>query len=209
MAYRKTLLTALILGAALMICAGTAFARRLEFSNQTFRAVYPGGASTEEFNVNCPTTLEGSFHSRTLSKVCGQLVGYVTRATVAEAQCNGGRMRFQNERLPWHIRYHSFNGTLPNIASMTFLVVGWGINFIYAIAPNFVCLYLTTEVSPEHIILTRELGGAIEPLTYDELFSISKFEGSEICPAGIVLKGQATYRILGSTTTKVTVRLVQ
>jgi hypothetical protein len=210
MPYRKAMLTALVLGAALAMLAAPASARRLEFSNQTFRAVFPGGESIENFNVNCPVTLEGSFHSRTMAKVSGALVGYVTRGVVGSASCSGGRMRFLTERLPWHIRFQSFAGTLPNITRMTFQIVGWGILFEYTIAPGSTCLYLTTAAMPTRFILSREAGGAIEPFTLDEASAINLFTGEPfICPASKVLGGQFTYRVLGSTSTKIVVRLVQ
>jgi hypothetical protein len=209
MPYRKALLTALTVGAVLAIIVGTASARRLEFSNQAFRAVFPGGTSTEEFNVVCAFTLEGSFHSRTITKMSGQLVGFISRATLAEATCSGGRSRFLTENLPWHIRYDSFTGTLPSITGTKFQVGGWGIQSEYTILPGVLCLYLTSGSMPTRFTLIREAGGSIEPLRLDEASSINKFSGGIGCPASMGLGGNLTFRVLGSTTTKISVRLVQ
>src|SRR5580765_3632601 len=103
----KLLLAALATTAFMSIAVSSANARRFEISNQRFRAVW----TFLEFTANghvilCPVTLEGSFHSRTLSKVSGQLIGYVTNAFVPATECvTGGRARALTETLPWHMQY--------------------------------------------------------------------------------------------------------
>jgi hypothetical protein len=63
-------------------------------------------------------------HSRTLAKVAESLIGYVTRAALAGVRCTGGSATVQTEALPWHIRYASFRGTLPNISGITIHSIG-------------------------------------------------------------------------------------
>jgi hypothetical protein len=102
---------------------GAASARSFSFSNGNFRAVW----TSVEFrvggsNIRCPITLEGSFHSRTISKVEKALIGYITRASVAALSCTGGRTTVHSESLPWHITYSGFTGRLPEITTIHLLV---------------------------------------------------------------------------------------
>ena len=99
---------------ALGLAATTASARTFSTSNQNIRAAFRNlefeaeGTST----TTCRITLEGSFHSRTIAKVRGALIGYLTRVTTNN--CNAA-VTILTETLPWHIRYESFSGILPNI----------------------------------------------------------------------------------------------
>jgi hypothetical protein len=79
------------------------------FSDLEFKAL--------EIRDDCHVTMEGSLHARTIAKVAGALLGYVTRVTIG--QCSIGTTVL-TETLPWHVRYESFSGTLPNI---TLLVI--------------------------------------------------------------------------------------
>jgi hypothetical protein len=63
--------------------------------------------------VECDVTLDGSFHYRTFIKLRDTLVGYITRAIAGH--CLTGSATILTTNLPWHIRYQSFEGTLPNI----------------------------------------------------------------------------------------------
>jgi hypothetical protein len=87
----------------------------LEFSNNV-------GLET----VRCPVTLEGTFHRSTYAKVSGTLIGYVTRAIIRgeRTSCTGGTARIFGESLPWHLQYSSFAGTLPDIESVTLVMLG-------------------------------------------------------------------------------------
>jgi hypothetical protein len=137
------------LGATVLMAyaVGTASATRLATSAQTFRIQWSalnfqagGGVS-----VSCPVTLSGSFHSRTISKVSGQLIGYVNVARVNEASCSGGTARARSETLPWHVQYNSFGGTLPNITSVTLTLVGARFEIV---AGGVTCEAGTTQASP-------------------------------------------------------------
>jgi hypothetical protein len=92
----------------LLAAVGTASARRFELSSSSFRVVWNSVASEKlEFSatgvsVTCSVTLEGTFHSRVISKVSGELIGLITRAAVTQTSCEGGRAIILNgvERLP-------------------------------------------------------------------------------------------------------------
>ena len=70
----------------------------------------------EEFGVTviCEMFIGGSFHTATMAKVAGALIGYINSASVS-AECPARVLR---ETLPWHIRYRNFTGVLPNMASI-------------------------------------------------------------------------------------------
>jgi hypothetical protein len=114
------------LGATLLLALniGTAGARSLSiFPSQSFRTTFNDlEFSVGEIRDDCRVTLEGSLHARTIAKVAGALVGYVTR--VQTGQCSVTETRILTETLPWHIRYNSFSGTLPNITLLFVRVRG-------------------------------------------------------------------------------------
>jgi hypothetical protein len=145
---RPTTIIAAVSAVIVMALALTAnaTARRIAISERNFLAAW----TTFKFNdggniISCPVTLDGSFHSRTISKVCGALVGYINRAVVVDSACTGGNYRALEETLPWHIRYSSFSGTLPSISSIRIAVVGARIQ---AGASGLTCLFATTAAHP-------------------------------------------------------------
>jgi hypothetical protein len=153
------------LAAALLMsfAVGTASARRIRLSEQGFLARWTAltfKAAGQE--VKCPVTLEGSFHSKTLSKVCGQLVGYVSTAQVPRGlrpPCTGGLATALTETLPWHIQYRSFAGTLPTIEKIRIQLVGAR----FQVQPDGfpACLAGTTQSAPAAADITvgAETGG--------------------------------------------------
>lgn len=121
----KLVLAALAAAACLAALVGSASAAHLSTSETRFRVTW----SNLEFKetvfgiaVKCPVTLEGSYHSATIAKTAGTLVGYVNRASVNSAGCTGGHATVLNETLPWHVTYESFEGPLPEIRSITQLL---------------------------------------------------------------------------------------
>ncbi len=177
----RLLLTSVAATAILAAAVSTATANRLAITNQQIRAVW---ANLEFFNtvtegtVRCPVTLEGSFHSRTIVKVRGLLVGYVTRALVSNDVCTGGRATVLSETLPWHLTYNTFAGTLPNIGSVTLNLIRAG--FIVNLGGNN-CRAVTTTASPARGIV-RVAGTAVETLRADESAEIPLVNG----PGGIL-----------------------
>lgn len=158
-----TLVTS-VLGSALCTIAS---ASRLSIGEPRFRAVWTEVLFfriADMVEIRCPITLEGSFHSRTLTKVLGTLVGHITRASVATASCVGGRMSWLTARLPWHIKHDHFNGTLPNITSIVYRGVGAEFLLEYTImGVPLSCLYVTSE--PKSIFMTFKRDTVTRQLT--------------------------------------------
>ncbi len=187
------------LALALAATATTANARRIELSEQHFLAAWTELIFEESgARINCELTLEGSFHSKTLSKVCGQLIGYITEAIIHHP-CRTPEMWVLNgtetiggvttrQTLPWHILFISFSGTLPRITRIrvslrnaAFLLETFGVS----------CLYRTSETEPAFENIGVEEGGAVTGLESEETTRIRKFEGGVLCPATTRLIGRA------------------
>jgi hypothetical protein len=197
-------------GAAVVLASavGVASAGRFSVSNRSFRATwapikYQGGG----FDVDCNVTIEGSFHSNTIAKVVGTLVGYVTRATVTQP-CTGGSWYYLNgvevlrgttvaNTLPWHIRYRSFVGTLPNIQKIGLDIVDY--SFLIESPLIFGCLFRSTAARPIQWNLVREGGGAITSVE-EPAVQIPLKEGGVGCPPEITFTGTGRFAVLGTTT---------
>ncbi|MFL5817572.1 MAG: hypothetical protein ACJ76L_08220 [Conexibacter sp.] len=119
-----------MLGASALLCAasGTASARNFSASSQTFSVTWARFEITGAFGTySCPVTIEGSFHTRTIAKNVGGLIGYVTRASVGLCSTGLFETRVLTETLPWHVRYRSFTGLLPNIGSISTSIIGFAL----------------------------------------------------------------------------------
>jgi hypothetical protein len=196
--------------AALVLATGvsTASARRLSFSSGPFRSVW----TSAEFEIReagvirCRLTLEGSLHSRTLSKVSGALVGYVTRASMG-SPCTGGELHLLAETLPWHLRYNSFTGTLPAIETVRFQIVGFSLWLMWF---EIRCLYVSTAARPIYATRFSEHTGPFgefTPARFDLEGTLPE-GGSFQCPNPIVIHGSGNFTVPG-TSTAITVQLVQ
>lgn len=206
------ILGGLIAAIALATAVGTASARRLALSESHilshFRELtFEGGGGVGQ--VICPVSIEGSFHSRTLSKVCGQLIGYITESQVASSLCSGGHASVLPTTLPWHIVYESFGGTLPNITEIELGLEGAA--FLVEIPGLAECLYQSTVAEPMRGMVTREAGGKASGLRSNENAGIPlhlRLSGLFNCPNPGHLRGtgivgdQVTYR-------EITITLVQ
>lgn len=123
--YSRTLLALVGATVAMGALVATASANRLALNSTSIRATWTSMTFTAlEITVRCRVTLEGTQHSATITKSAGALIGYITGATVDEANCTGGRARANTETLPWHVTYESFTGTLPNIEAISTRVAG-------------------------------------------------------------------------------------
>jgi hypothetical protein len=114
----KLIFASLVAALVMALAANGASARNLSISHgELFNIIWRRLAfNASGFNVwECDVTFEGSFHYRTMAKIREALVGYVTRPTINN--CNG-RVTVLTTNLPWHIRYESFDGTLPNMISI-------------------------------------------------------------------------------------------
>ncbi|HEU4702913.1 MAG TPA: hypothetical protein VFS37_10565 [Conexibacter sp.] len=161
MTLRKTVLGVAI--AAMFAAALTtpALARSFSINGQTLRATFFEIRFAGAFGIiSCPTTLEGSFHSRTLAKVAGSLVGYIT--SVSLGRCISGRATILRETLPWHMRYASFSGTLPNITSINATVTGAAFRVQEPFAG---CLAVSTAEAPLNFTFSVAFSEYLEPGT--------------------------------------------
>lgn len=179
--YTRSKLVLAALGSALLLAAfvGSASANRLSQNETGFRDIYTPLTFVPSFGTaaRCPVTLEGTFHSRTITKTEGTLVGFVTRVSVGT--CESGRARADTETLPWHIQYGGFTGTLPNITGIT----------QYLIRPTFeiggeifgqpvTCRYTTPR---QKGINTRETRGVVTAQRPGEERTASE---TQFCPEG-------------------------
>jgi hypothetical protein len=155
-------LTALIAALLLASALSTASARNLSTNTQNIRTTWSRLEFVGTLTVRCPVTLEGSFHSRTIPKVARLLIGAVTRIDIRSASCTGGTATVA--RLPWHITYEGFTGTLPSISSVRLLLQ----RFLFALMVTVLgvprtCQYGTAsdnisgEVSLNNELLVRNL----------------------------------------------------
>jgi hypothetical protein len=180
----RRLLATMVVVAAVLLISSIASANRLAFSALTFRIT--SGAGIREGDVICPLTLEGSFHSNTFAKVPGSLIGYITRAALEEELCSGGTARYLRETLPWHLRYAGFAGLLPNITSITTMVIGLGILLRRGIES---CLYRTSLETPGVLTWFREEAGAIRAIRWSERENIRSNTRTLFCetqPASLI-----------------------
>lgn len=166
MSIARVLLAVAAATVLLGVGVGTASARRLRVSSQTFRIAFARIRIESEvipFN-NCPITMEGSFHSESIVKVAAALVGYITRAQLGP--CESGHVTILRETLPWHLRYTSFSGTLPSIGRVTLDIIEFAI-FTRNTETGVSCLLRTTAANPLRLSLAREAGGAISEAELD------------------------------------------
>jgi hypothetical protein len=206
----KLVFGVLLAAAVLMAAAGSASARRFFVNERQFQILWPvplhsGGGGG--IRAECPITLGGSFHSATIAKVSGQLIGYINRATVNQAGCISGSMTILQEVLPWHVRYQSFTGVLPRILGVTIQVVNAGFSVTETFGFN-TCLFRSTAAQPIRLILELTETGAVARARADETSTIP-MSGSEPCFAEPANWTGAERMTTPNGSTTITVRLVQ
>jgi hypothetical protein len=191
------LTAALVLGLAV----GAASAARFSLSNQNFRIVWRSLQFKGEgfVRIECPVTLEGSLHSRTFVKASGALIGYITRALLASSACTGGLAESASlgtETLPWHVKYESFTGTLPNITSLGLRVFD-KVERVFEMRMS--CLYMPAMEGMK-LIATVGAGGVITRVDTDPPnLLLPRVHGGPICPIEYTDVGRATITVLNST----------
>jgi hypothetical protein len=204
----KLLLAALTAAMCMAMAVGSASATRLNTNANNWKIVWtslslnaPGAGAT----VTCAVTLEGSFHSTSITKTSGSLVGYVQNAEVRNA-CTGGTARALRETLPWHVRYDSFTGTLPTITGVKLQLVGARFNIFPSGLAE--CLTETTAAKPAKGIANVEAGGRITSFSADSTATIP-LRGGFLCS----LAGEGNFSGNGTATQKngepLTVRLIR
>jgi hypothetical protein len=187
-------------------CISTASANRFSVSNKNFRVVWTGLQFTGEAGeglVTCPVTLEGSFHSATIRKVEGALIGHVSRASVTSTSCSGGSATINQASLPWHVTYVGFIGRLPRIEIQILLLKG--VNFTLEVLGQK-CGYGRPEDNAKGSV-NIEAGGAVTTFAVDTTIRLTKLSGGFLCPATGGFAGTGTVTLLGNTT-KITIRLI-
>jgi hypothetical protein len=138
-----------------------------------------------ERRIQCEATLEGTFHSRTISKVSGSLIGYVTSAFIGPtANCFEGVIAILRETLPWHVRFWKFQGALPSITGVFLEIV----NLSMSITPTgmMTCLLRGDPVAgPTSFIAELEGGGTGRVVNFRpiEILPIILTGGGGLCSA--------------------------
>lgn len=192
-----------IAGAAVAMAAlvSAAAARNLSTSSQTLRATFASIEMGGEAGIaRCALTLEGSFHERTTAKMAGRLVGFVTRATFGG--CSVGSATVLTETLPWHVRYLSFTGTLPNITSIRANIIGAGVRVLEPF--GVACLVRSTETEPTFVTFNREVGGVLTTATLGGAIR----SGAECIGATGRVSGTSNSLTVLNSTTRITIRLI-
>lgn len=208
---RKLLPIATITAFILALGVQAASANRLSTSESRVRVVWSSlRLIASEVTVECPITLEGSFHSATIRKVVGALVGLVSRASVRGASgagnCTSGTTTIFQESLPWHIQYGGFGGTLPRLSSVRLLVIGARLRVDPAGALP-ACNTTGTQANPGVGDILIEPNGLVTGLRTNESAVIPLESG--FCPFGSESSyaGLATITRQGSTG-NISVRLI-
>jgi hypothetical protein len=188
-----------VVGATVFLGAlvASASANRIWATSTTVRASFPGVRFSGGFGTSeCAVTLEGSFHSATMEKVAGKLVGYITRA-VAATRCFRGSGTILTASLPWHIRYASFAGTLPNITSINATITGAGFNVkepVFGIA----CL---ASGGTQTLVFNREPAGVVTS-------AVIGGESPTSCGRNGTLEGTSNSLTVLNSTSRITVTLI-
>jgi hypothetical protein len=204
----RLLLMLLVGVGALALGVATASAARLSVTNQSISITW----SSFRFNegrAQCPVTLEGSLHGRTMPKVSGQLIGYIMRGRTSA--CTVGTAVLltvedgQRSSIPWHIRYDAFTGTLPAIGRVRWHIVG----FSYRVVDELeLCLYTSTSTRPVLLDLVREGSGALTTASPFGTEAIPLTAGNPlVCEASGLLGGTGSVTLQGSAT-RVTLTLI-
>jgi hypothetical protein len=209
--YTRLAATGFMAALLMALAVSSASAGRLSVSNQSLRITWAtieffaeGGS---EATVRCHLTLEGSFHSRTIAKVVGSLLGYITRAIIApREQCTGGAWTVLAATLPWHMTYDGFEGTLPNISGIRLGLRRTA--YLTEVGLGTSCLYQEGGAGrTARFTAHREAGGRITGMTADETIRLARVSGTFGCPTEQGFRGTGTVALLG-TTTPITITLI-
>jgi len=220
----KLLSCTLAVAALLAVAVTTASANNLSISNNRIRAVWaPVTVIIPESALEfvCTLTLEGSFHSSTIRKVLGTLVGHVTRAVVGHPCGGAGEMYVHNgteaplgnvqpTSLPWHLTYQGFTGTLPTITETRILIRGIRVTAFWRVGEITLCLAVFGNAE-ESIISEWKIGAGgrviaiqflAQPLRRRETFNMTS------CQPNIRLNSSATTITLLGETTPISITLI-
>jgi hypothetical protein len=197
-----------IAGAALLLsmAVSSASARDFSITNRAFRIVWSRLylATTGNLIIECPVTLEGSFHSATIHKTIDTRIGYMTRGAVVGGSCGSGQLTINQEALPWHIRYGGFSGALPEVTGILVYIIG--AKFTMNAAGT--CVSLTTAANPARAEIGLGEGGRASVLVADER-ALIPLRSVFFCQfvGQLYLVGIGGVTLLGNTTT-ISIRLI-
>ena len=137
-------------------------------------------------NVICEVTLHVTFHE-SVNKVPGELAGEIEvgvstgSCTNGDAGLNVGGQRVTGLQGPYHIQYNSFEGTLPNINSVTAALVGleiWITLGSTTCNANETISGTTTGGNPADGLSTSEEGIGLIPGSFACLFMTGELIGT-------------------------------
>jgi hypothetical protein len=211
-------LAALVAALLLASAISTASAGKLSVNEQSFRINYTSLEFIIGATIRCRTTLEGSFHTRTIVKVAEALIGAISRGIIAHP-CTGGEVWLDDGssaqplgtaplKLPFHVEYGNFSGALPAFTSNMFLISR------YSFVVQNTVLGLTCRGRygrPEdriRAVAAREGGGGITSLAVNGRPSLVEELGpNRVCLASGGLGGTGAVANL-STGARITITLI-
>jgi hypothetical protein len=206
--YTKLFVGALAATALFASLATSASARNISISNRNIRTVFTPLVLDPSIggNISCTVTLEGTFHSNTIAKVANSLIGYITRASVDTPNCvqaeGNSRALVRQESLPWHIRYRSFEGALPNV-TLRIQLINAGFDLLGT--PVGTCRYTASPLGIIGGASGGNIGGTSTTLAAENGVVIPS--STPFCPSGQFSSAPTPVTLLG-TTTAITVRLI-
>ena len=207
----------LIATLTLTLAVGSASASRLSMSERDFQITWVALTFAEPasaMEVECLVALKGTFHSSTIRKVAGSLIGQITEAQVgAHEVCTNGDLfmlngveelngRVVGNTLPWHVQYSGFIGALPNI-NMRVAIIGASI-LVESEFGN--CLYRSTQAQPWYGIFEKNASNRIIAFRNSEANAIPLAVGI-LCLASIYPERSGGVNVL-ETTTSIFLRLI-
>jgi hypothetical protein len=210
--------------AAILLASAVAnaSARSFSVSEQSFRITWAslelGGSGS---TVRCRLTLEGSFHTRTIAKVSRSLIGAITRVIFGHP-CTGGEYWADNgteaeplgtapNKLPWHLTYESFSGTLPAISVLNLLLS----RVSFVLQATFLGLTCRGRYgrAEDNIIngAAREAGGGITEVTpsatTNRVSLVEQLGPNAVCPSTQSITGRG-FLVNLSTGARITITLI-
>jgi hypothetical protein len=207
----KRILAALTASLLMGLVVHSASAGRLSLSDARFRVSWNRLVISDqefggEFGIRqtCRVTLEGSFHSATIRKVPGALIGVISRGIIDSTNCRGTdepqRATILRETLPWHLTYESFGGILPNISKVSLLLrrYAFQVSAVFSGIP-IQCLYSDGGLPEENQVLrlVRQPAGEVFELNIVTGRRASLFRGSMFtCPSFSQLEGDGQIFLL-------------
>jgi hypothetical protein len=188
-----------VAGAAMLLGAlvSSVSARNLELSSQTNFTLWRSLRFTAFAPVECEVRLNGSLHARTFAKTANSLIGYITEAWVL--RCTTGSFVIHTGSLPWHLRYTSFTGVLPNITSQGVRLTGAE----YTITDNAFGYRCTVWASNSALTVTYTVSSGT--ITRIEIGGVNRCNAD---PVEVTVSGSETNFLERSAGARITIRLI-